>query len=392
MVSEASGPWIENEHPWYDLSRFVETQSPPEQNFNCSDNKDNFVYWEKAKSAMGDFCRDTSRLSIQASGGELNKGKVINAHYNNGVYDEMDLRFTWYQNDRIDEKGCIQFFNDIVDKCDVDQQDKHGGSYTYMKSGNANKILVAEIIPSGSLRKGDTLCALKVTDIAPKDVVNAAIEKWCSDVDGWDLGSARDKEHYQRFSIDKLGVPDRASFWLQATMLDENTCPEGTIRKDQCMQALRDGMDFCDPNSENTYGHMTTSGNCVKYRIVASGITTDGGSPWAVDPHFPPSEFELGTGGQPLYPECIDTLPDGRPVALGRSVSNEELEKAIDGFCQDGAEIKGFGEYGEFMYDFPPAGTPQFYNDDSVHMHVNMGAQTVNNGGPPPYKNMDWCK
>jgi hypothetical protein len=68
------------------------------------------------------------------------------------------------------------------------------------------------------------------------------------------------------------------------------------------------------------------------------------------------------------------------------------MKKAIDGFCQDGAEIKGFGPYGELTYNFPPQSTPQFYNDDKLHLHVDMRVQTVNNGGPQPYQNMDWCK
>lgn len=46
----------------------------------------------------------------------------------------MDLRITWYQNDRIDEDGCVQFSNNIVDGCDKDENDKHGGFYTYKKS------------------------------------------------------------------------------------------------------------------------------------------------------------------------------------------------------------------------------------------------------------------
>ncbi|THV44785.1 hypothetical protein BGAL_0580g00070 [Botrytis galanthina] len=43
------------------------------------------------------------------------------------------------------------------------------------------------------------------------------------------------------------------------------------------------------------------------------------------------------------------------------------------------------------MYDYPAEGQLQFYNDDLYKMHSTMGTETVENGGPIPYKNMEWC-
>ncbi|KAF5868715.1 uncharacterized protein Bfra_012046 [Botrytis fragariae] len=379
MVTETSSPWTSTNHAFYDLQRFIGKPAAQEPVLECSSSKSKFANWEAAMSAMGDFCRDPKRLhSDVASADELKNGKVINAHYNNGVYDEMDVRITWYQNDRIDETGCRKFFTAIIDGCDINENDKHGGSYTYRQSGNANKILIAEILPSGSLRKSEPRCPDQNGHYsAPRDddnsggvTVNSAIAQWCSDNHGKRIDWLVSEDISWRFPINNLQVPDRSSFWLRANMNDEcnpihgaHPTKEATFDKDQCIQALHDGMNQCDDKKTRTHGH-TTESNCVDYSIILSGITRSGDK---------------------------DTAPSCANGQAGRPLSSTDIDAAIDGFCTNGAEIKGYGKHGENMYDFPAEGQPQFYNNDLYKMHLTMGAETVENGGPVPYKNMKWC-
>jgi hypothetical protein len=112
-----------------------------------------------------------------------------------------------------------------------------------------------------------------VDDRAPKADVNTAIDGWCNDHDGWKIADLRGQGQYMRFPIEKLGVSNRASLWIRAAVYDEKSCPGARVQGHQCLQALRDGMDQCDPNSEYTYGHTTEAGKCVQYSMVPSGIT-----------------------------------------------------------------------------------------------------------------------
>ncbi|TGO14631.1 hypothetical protein BTUL_0050g00260 [Botrytis tulipae] len=401
MVTEISFPWTSTNHVFYDLQRFIGKSAPQEPALKCSSFKSKFANWEAAMSAMGDFCRDTSRLqSDVASVDELKNGKVINAHYNNGVYDEMDVRITWYQNDRIDEAGCRKFFTAIIDGCDINENDEHGDFYTYHKSGNANanKILITELLPSGSLRQSEPRCPDQNGHYsAPRDddnsggvTVNSAITQWCSNNHGKRIDWLVWSDTSWRFPISNLYVPDRSSFWLRANMNDErNPIPgahptkEATFDKNQCIRALHDGMDRCDDKKTRTNDH-TTESNCIDYSIILSGITRSRGAPWATKPPFPPPEFEPDLAEKDNAPSCANGQ-------AGRPLSSPDIDAAIDGFCTDGAEIKGYGKYWENMYDYPAEGQPQFYNDDLYKMHLMMGAETVENGGPVPYKNMEWC-
>lgn len=194
--------------------------------------KDKFVNWTSLKSAMADFCNDAGRRSVSGvSKEDLSKGKVINAHYNKGVYDEMDLRITWFQNDQpLTMDFCIELFKKIFDSCDKDEVNKHGGANTYMKPGNVDKIAVVEIIPTGSLQKGETQCRGKdpskdhytaprhEAGVAGGPSVDAAIDQWCSDNDGktvdWRSGT---DNVFWRFPIDNLGKPQflRVKFPIQ---------------------------------------------------------------------------------------------------------------------------------------------------------------------------------
>ncbi|KAI9651362.1 hypothetical protein NHQ30_001403 [Ciborinia camelliae] len=172
-------------------------------------------------------------------------------------------------------------------------------------------------------------------------------------------------------------LPDSSSFRLHGNLnLDEyyGKTNEEMFDKDKCIQALHDGMDKCDEETTRSHGHTTGAG-CIDYSIFLGGITRDGSTPWEVSFIFPPPEFEKDPGG-------VDTALSCAGGQEGRPISDSDLEKAIDGFCKDGAKIKGYGEYWENMYNFPPKGQPQFYNNDLYKMHLTMEAETINNGGP----------
>lgn len=79
----------------------------------------------------------------------------------------------------------------------------------------------------------------------------------------------------------------------------------------------------------------------------------------------------------------------GQPT---RQISDDELNRSINAFCKNGADIKGFGKYSENMIDYPPKGETQFYPNDRLTYHLTFGASTVNQGEPNPYKDMGWCK
>jgi hypothetical protein len=212
--------------------------------------------------------------------------------------------------------------------------------------------------------------------------VEQAIDTWCGDNDGKDVGS---DGIYWRWGITQLGVSNRSSFWLRAA----KTCdkPE-KFNKLECKKALTDGMKQCDKGPE-THGHAA-SVDCLDYSIDFSGTTDDKIPPWTQkkeDEKFPPPEdAEKKNGhGEGHAPNC-DKGNGERPL------TDEDLNKAIDAFCQNGHEIRGFGKHWENMFDYPPAKEPQFYHQDKLTMHLTFGAETINNGGAQPYEDMGWCK
>jgi hypothetical protein len=203
--------------------------------------------------------------------------------------------------------------------------------------------------------------------------VESAIDTWCRDNDGKDVTD----DIYWRWGITQLGVPNRSSFWLRAS----KTCdrPE-KFNRWECVRALRDGMQVCDTGTE-THG-LAASIACNDYSIDLSGVTYGDMPPWAETPEgrkFPPPEHAAGG------PNC-----DTYKGYTFRPLADSDLNTAIDAFCQDGKEIKGFGNLWANMFDYPPANQPQFYPDDP--MHLTFGAETVNNGGPQPYDDINWCK
>jgi hypothetical protein len=215
--------------------------------------------------------------------------------------------------------------------------------------------------------------------------VEAAVDTWCRDNDGKTVGT---ESLYWRWGVTNLGVPERSSFWLRATKTCDKT---ETFDRWECKKALLDGMKKCDKDSSVTHG-LAASISCVDYSIEFSG-TVDADPPWArkrEDRKFPPPESaeKKDEKGKAYEPQCNENLGIG-----GSPLSDDDLNKGIDAFCQNGNEIRGFGQYSEGFFDYPPSNEPQFSTDDPYYnMHLTMGAETINNGGEDPYEDMRWCR
>jgi hypothetical protein len=207
--------------------------------------------------------------------------------------------------------------------------------------------------------------------------LDKAIEEYCTNNDGKDV--KKGESVYQRWGVTDLGVPNRSSFWLRTSVTCDN---QGMLKfnKDDCKEALNKGMQHCDPDSGYSHG-VTGSVGCMDYSIDLSGTTQDGNPPWAEQVGFPPSVELDGK-----KPDCAASQ-----YWSDRSLSDNDLERAIDAFCVDGKEIKSFGQYWANMFQFPPKREPQFYQDTGFKSHLSMGVETINNGGKQPYSNMGWC-
>lgn len=212
--------------------------------------------------------------------------------------------------------------------------------------------------------------------------VEKAIDAWCKDNDGKDISP---DGFYSRWGVTRLGVPGRSSFFLRAA----RTCSSADkFNQWECKRALTVGMEQCDKGPE-THG-LAASVDCVDYSIDLSGVTYDGMPPWAEKEEgrkFPPPEDAeaYNKGGAGNAPVC-DKGTGQRPL------TDEDLNKAIDAFCQDGQVIKGYGKSWDNMFNFPPEKEPQFYPTERYKMHVTIGAESIENGGPQPYQDIRWCK
>lgn len=260
--------------------------------------------------------------------------------------------------------------------------DVGSGSYSFAIDGNM------------STRKVFTTCRNHPLS-APKHDSNsngatsaeAAIQKWCSDVDNHTVTKkSGDDVLYSRWGVTKLGVTDRSSFWLRVSV--NSNSQEAKVAKDECITTLKQGLEQCDANRDETHGFTVTAGS-LDYGLDLSGVTQDGNSPWNEKPGFPAPEFVPGKdlGGAAYEPICYPSNTD-----LVRKLSDSDLSNAINAFCMNGADIKGFGNYWENMFQYPPKGQPQFYNSDSLKMHLLRGAETISNGAKQPYDDMNWCK
>jgi hypothetical protein len=128
---------------------------------------------------------------------------------------------------------------------------------------------------------------------------------------------------------------------------------------------------------------------CIDYSIHITDNIYDDSPPWDKPTlRFPPP-LNAQKDGHAQSVKCTEWAQPTRPI------SEYDMDRAIDAFCENGKEIAGFHvgkrRWGE-MFNFPPRGQPQFYKHEDLRMHIAIGAATVNVGNPTPYDNMDYCK
>ncbi|KAI5374378.1 hypothetical protein J4E82_006948 [Alternaria postmessia] len=217
--------------------------------------------------------------------------------------------------------------------------------------------------------------------------VESAIQTWCGDNDGHQFSSNSISDNvYWRWGITQLDVPDRRSFWLRAKPHGDNQ--QASFVKDECIAALKEGLSKCDPDSDTSHGFTATVGT-IDYRLDLSGVTKGDSPPWDEHPSFPaPEQLTAKGSSKPQSPKCWD----GTKYATGRELSPDDLEQAIDAWCIDDAEIKGFGQYGDQGWEFPADGQPGFYPESRNPQYLHLGMETVENGAPKPYDDMKWCE
>lgn len=110
------------------------------------------------------------------------------------------------------------------------------------------------------------------------------------------------------------------------------------MKRADCVDALNEGTGQYDAGSGFSHG-LAASYGCVDYSIDLSGATQDESPPWDRKFQFPPPEDAERPDGaqhefictQRAFKVRENTLPD------------EELNQAIDKFCQNGADIAGLG-------------------------------------------------
>lgn len=313
-----------------------------------------------------------------------------------GQYDEYSFVLGWrLQDDEVEcSRSCGDAFKDLAssDSC------KRGSTKSNMAASGGITIGCGTYSFTIESKPKPVESSIKCRNhplSAPKHDSNAngatsiesAARNWCQDNDGHMINRTPGTDNiFWRWGITQLDVPNRSSFWLRANVNGVNK--EGKFVKDECIAAITDGLSKCDSNSDISHG-FTASVGSMDYSVDLSGVTQDGNPPWAEKPAFPAPEFVPGKdlGGFAHSPACY--APED---SVGRKLSEGDLASAVDAFCVDGADIKGFGKYWDAMVQYPPKGQPQFYNSDALKMHLLLGAETINNGAKQPYDDMDWCK
>jgi hypothetical protein len=239
-----------------------------------------------------------------------------------------------------------------------------------------------------------TKCLSHLLDAPKKDraasgetSVESAIQTWCSDNDNHQFTSNTISGNvYWRWGITQLDVPDRRSFWLRANPNGNNQ--QASFVKDECIAALTEGLSKCDPDSDTSHG-LTASTGTIDYSLDLSGVTIGDSPPCYEYPSFPAPEQLTAKGSKkPQTPKCWDA----NRYATGSKVFPDNLEQAIDAWCIDDAEIKGFSHNSDQGQVFPPEGQPGFYPESWNPQHIHIAVQMVENGAPEPYENMDWCQ
>jgi hypothetical protein len=223
--------------------------------------------------------------------------------------------------------------------------------------------------------------------------VEAALESFCNDIDGQKVEDNTDEEkttHAKRWGYAEWRVSNRRSFWLKAQYASRPGCQGYEFpHKTNCKAALRQGLDACSANQGRTTGFSIQGIGCIDYSIHISDSTRDDSPPWKETvKEFPPPLSAQKIGGGAHEVNCTWYTTPGKPL------QDQDFNNALDAFCKDGADIKGWGrDHWDDMTDYPPEGQPQFWAGKQLGMHLTMGAKTVNNdGNDEPYEDISWCQ
>jgi hypothetical protein len=216
--------------------------------------------------------------------------------------------------------------------------------------------------------------------------VESAIQTWCSDNDGHQFSSNSISDNvYWRWGVTQLDVPNRRSFWLRARPNGNNQ--QASFVKDECIAALTNGLEKCDPDSDVSHG-FTASVGTIDYVLDLSGVTELDNPPWNEHPAFPAPEQVTAKGSaKPQAPKCWNPAK----YDIGRKVSPEDIEKAINAWCVNNSKIPGLATGTEGRM-YPPEGETPFYSDERTPMHIRLGVGTVETGESEPYGDMQWCE
>jgi hypothetical protein len=183
--------------------------------------------------------------------------------------------------------------------------------------------------------------------------IESAIKIWCAE-NGLKQVIKGGTIPYGRWPISQINVPNRSSFWPRAQVHGNNN--NGIILYDQCVAAFTEGLKTCEPDSDMTRGFSALYGS-LEYSIDVSGWTQEGNPLWDQKVFFPPADDMLRKGGSgtAFASECC---PNNLP---GERIDEVDFEKAIDGFCRNGAELDPPEHDWENMFVYPPQSQPAFY-------------------------------
>ena len=221
----------------------------------------------------------------------------------------------------------------------------------------------------------------------PGTSVEQAIEDFCNGIDGQKVEESDDEtknQHARRWGYAEWGVTDRHSFWLRAQYASRPSCGGWEWpHKTNCKAAFKQGMEQCAAGVGTTGGMIIAGIGCIDYSIHVTDNVFDDSPPWKTPTlRFPPPLDAPKPGGGSNTPQCYTNTQATRPL------TDDDLYRAIDAFCQNGNDIQGFSGH---MFNYPPDGQTPFYPDDKYIMIFTMGAETVNNGAPKPYADMNQC-
>ncbi|KAK7186388.1 hypothetical protein PSPO01_07345 [Paraphaeosphaeria sporulosa] len=130
------------------------------------------------------------------------------------------------------------------------------------------------------------------------------------------------------------------------------------MHEEDCKKSLLDGMERCDLDSTETHGE-TASMERLDYSLDLSGVTQDDNPQWGERMKYPPPESAERANGDGANQVLCYTK--GQP---GKALTEDQTNEAIATYCNNEVVIAGFGRYGENIFDYPPKGQPQSYNDD----------------------------